>query len=119
MRFSLPGVTMHWGSWAGASMVVLVAAQLSGNCPASAQVIVPGSGAGLRTPAQEQETVRGTTSRELIKRFQRGKILLAEENYAEGTRFLQSVLDGDEEAFFYPDPASRPKEGTLKLEAEM
>ena len=110
---------MHWGSWAGAWMVVLAAAQLIGHCPASGQVIIPGSGAGLRTPAPEQETVRGTTSRELIKRFQRGKVLLAEENYAEGTRFVQSVLDGDEDAFFYPDPANRTKERSLKLEAEM
>src|SRR5262249_30195765 len=39
-------------------------------------------------------------------------------SYAEGARLLQSILESDEDAFFFPDPENKSVERSLKLEAQ-
>ncbi|MFN0054491.1 MAG: PQQ-binding-like beta-propeller repeat protein [Planctomycetales bacterium] len=58
------------------------------------------------------------SSRELERRFRRGRELLAEENFSEGTRLLQSVLETDEDEFFYLESDGESSERSLKFEAQ-
>ncbi len=68
--------------------------------------------------APDAEAPRSASTRELVKRFHRARELLADENYAEGSRLLQTILDSDEDVFFYPDQDHGAAERSLKLEAQ-
>jgi hypothetical protein len=84
---------------------------------ANPQVPNPPSPA-LRGTTPDLEGPRGTSTRELVKRLNRGKQLLLEQNYAEGARLLQTILESDEDAFFFPDQDNKSVERSLKLEAQ-
>src|SRR5262245_47820739 len=83
---------------------------------ARSQVTVPFQ-AGLPAPS-EPEGQHVASTRELFKRLQRAKQLLADQNYSECVRFLQAILENDEDAFFFPDPQDPTKERSLKFEAQ-
>src|SRR5262245_18712430 len=98
--------------------VCLTAGVLAGVSPAtvaSAQVITP---APPGPPAHDPEGAHAASTRELVKRLNRGRQLLEDKNYAEGVRLLQVILENDEDAFFYPDQVDKTKERSLKLEAQ-
>src|SRR5262249_37564795 len=61
------------------------------------------TGAGQPAAAQDDADANRPSSRQLEKRFQRARELLAEANSVEATRLLQSILDSDEDDFFQPD----------------
>lgn len=72
----------------------------------------------LPEPAPVEPPVPAAPStRQLEKRFRSGRELIEAESYAEGTRFLQSVLESDEDDFFSPDAENRQRERSLKAEA--
>jgi outer membrane protein assembly factor BamB len=73
---------------------------------------------GRLSPTVDLEAPHGATPRELVKRLHAGRKLLLESNYAEGARLLQSILENDEDAFFYPDQEDRSKERSVRLEAQ-
>src|SRR6516164_1331736 len=74
---------------------------------------------GARVPgAADSDAPHGATPRELVKRLHTGKKLLSEGNYTEGARLLQSILENEEDAFFFPDQLDRSKERSVKLEAQ-
>src|SRR5258708_11844270 len=83
---------------------------------AAAEAEPPAS--GRLSPAVDLEAPHGATPRELVKRLHAGRKLLLESSYAEGARLLQSILENDEDAFFYPDQEDRSKERSVKLEAQ-
>ena len=99
-------------------LTALLLAAIGFQCSAQAQVITPGSPVRGPVVAAEADVPRGTSTRELVKRFHRGRQLLADENYAEGSRLLQTILDSDEDAFFYPDQDHGAAERSLKVEAQ-
>lgn len=69
--------------------------------------------------ANPAEPVSGRPStRQLEKRFQRGRELLEEGNFLEGTRLLQSILESAEDDFFHPDADNKARERSLKFEAQ-
>ncbi|HLJ12407.1 MAG TPA: hypothetical protein VKU82_14525, partial [Planctomycetaceae bacterium] len=74
--------------------------------------------APLQPIAPEADEPRGISTREMVRRLNRGKELLSEKNYAEGSRLLQSILECDEDAFFFADAQSKTSERSLKLEAQ-
>src|SRR5262249_38812551 len=63
----------------------------------------------------EPEGSHAASTRELVKRLNRGRQLLEDKNYAEGVRLLQVILENDEDAFFFPDQEDKTKERSLKL----
>jgi outer membrane protein assembly factor BamB len=65
-----------------------------------------------------QEGAHVVSTRELVKRLSRGRQLLSDQNFAEGARLLQSILESDEDAFFFPDQDNKSVERSLKLEAQ-
>ncbi|MBI3865453.1 MAG: PQQ-binding-like beta-propeller repeat protein [Planctomycetia bacterium] len=94
----------------------LLLAALTALRSSSAQVIVPGGGTGRGFPV---ETAGGPSpsTRELQKRFDRARNLLADENYDEVARLLQTILDSDEDVFSRPDSQPEEAEQSLKLKA--
>ncbi|HTI49817.1 MAG TPA: PQQ-binding-like beta-propeller repeat protein, partial [Planctomycetaceae bacterium] len=52
------------------------------------------------------------------KRFRRGRELLQDGNYIEGTHLLQSILESDEDDFFHPDSENALPERSLKFETQ-
>ena len=81
--------------------------------------VVPPFPTGQREAPPDTEGQHVVSTRELLKRLKRAKQLLAEQNYSESVRFLQAILENDEDAFFFPDPEDKTKERSLKLEAQM
>src|SRR5262245_44142112 len=57
---------------------------------------------------------RRPSPRELEQRFHRARELIAAENYSDGVRLLQSILDADEDAFFTPERDPPARESSLK-----
>src|SRR5579872_103596 len=110
-------VTMRHRSSAVVWLTAFVLAGVILLADASAQVFAP-PGAAQPGPAPDPDGSRGPSTRELVKRLNRGKQLLAEKNYAEGARVLQTIIESDEDAFFYPDPENKTVERSLKLEAQ-
>jgi outer membrane protein assembly factor BamB/tetratricopeptide (TPR) repeat protein len=83
--------------------------------PAGAQVIAP---AAPGQPAvADPEGAHQVSTRELVKRLHRARQLLEEQNFAEGVRLLQAILESDEDAFFFPEQENKTTERSLKLEA--
>jgi hypothetical protein len=82
------------------------------------QVITPGGPPRGPVVVSEADAPHTTSTRELVKRIQRARQLLTDENYAEGSRLLQTVLESDEDAFFYPDQGQGASERSLKIEAQ-
>ena len=85
---------------------------------AQGQVITPGGPARGTIAAPEADAPRSASTRELVKRFHRAQQLLADENYAEGSRLLQTILESDEDALFFPDQERGTAERSLKIEAQ-
>ncbi len=103
--------------WLTALLLAALAFARSAEC----QVITPGGPENpVRKPVQipEAESSHSTSTRELVKRFQRGRQLLKDENFAEGSRLLQSVVENDEDVFFYSDQDHGKAEHSLKSEAQ-
>src|SRR5258708_1016362 len=118
-RQSPPEVgTMRRESLAIGWLTASLLAALSVPCTAHCQVITPGGPARGTATAPEADAPRSASTRELAKRFQRAKQLLAEENYAEGSRLLQTILESDEDALFFPDQGQGTAERSLKIEAQ-
>ncbi len=70
------------------------------------------------TAHPDPEGAHVVSTRGLVKRLTRGKQLLVEQNFAEGARLLQAILESDEDAFFFPDQENKSVERSLKLEAQ-
>jgi outer membrane protein assembly factor BamB/tetratricopeptide (TPR) repeat protein len=97
---------------------VLTAAALW-NVPPLAAQFLPSAPPGAGAPAGSGEpTAARPSTREMEKRFRRGRELLHEANYIEGTHLLQSILDNDEDDFFHPDADNTRPERSLKFETQ-
>ena len=109
---------MRLGSTALVWLTVFVVAALSFPAAARSQVPDPPLPA-LRSTVSELEGPHVVSTRELVKRLNRGKQLLQEQNFAEGARLLQTIIESDEDAFFFPDQENKSVERSLKLEAQL
>src|SRR5579872_4996899 len=96
----------------GLALCVALAAR---SRPARAQ-IVETSRRPQRAAAAEVDAPHGASTRELTRRFQRGRQALEEQNFSEAARLFQSILESEEDVFFSPD--SRQQEAGLKLSVE-
>ena len=99
-------------------LTALVLAALWVPRSAGCQVITPGDPARRPAALPEAGLPRSTSTRELVKRFHRARQLLVDENYAEGSRLLQTILESDEDAFFFPDQDHATAESSLKIETQ-
>src|SRR5436190_7918628 len=108
---------MRTESFAIVWLTALLAA-LAVSRPGECQVITPGAPARGPVAVPEAEAPRSTSARELVKRYHRARQSLADENYAESSRLLQTVLESDEDVFFYPEEAQDKVEHSLKIEAQ-
>ena len=84
-----------------------------------AQVIVPGRPAGAGSGMSDSSAATGTSTRDLSKRFDRAQKLMADENFAEASRLLQTILDSDEDVFLKSDGSTEIAEQSLKLKAHL
>lgn len=97
----------------------LLVATLPAPDNASAQVIIYGGPAGGRSAPGDSGALSGPSTRELHKRFDRAQKLLKEENFAEASRLLQTILDSDEDVFIKSDEQPELAEQSLKLKAHL
>lgn len=107
------------GAAAGVSLVVMASALCQEGPPGQTGRLLraPDTSPLLAqvSPAAEPPTTPfGATTREMVRRLTRARELIAEESFAEGTRLLQTILDGDEDVFFHPDDQNKSLERSLK-----
>ncbi|MBS0260634.1 MAG: PQQ-binding-like beta-propeller repeat protein [Planctomycetes bacterium] len=96
-------------------LVLAVVTGAAGSAPIRAQQFVPGGQSATTPPAPDLNVGASPTTRELSKRFERALKLIGEENFAEASRLLQTILDSDEDVFIRSETSAEVADQSLKL----